>query len=111
MIGNCNVIGMQRGEIDVDNHHKSTEKLNLSDYLALDRTKLANERTYLAYIRTFIALLAAGVGLIRLVENTLAQYGGIVLCVLSPLFFIVGTYHFLVMRRRIREQERDGKGN
>jgi len=39
--------------------------------LALDRTVLANERTYAAWIRTGLAALAAGLGLARLMLNTM----------------------------------------
>lgn len=35
-------------------------ELTLSDYLAIDRTVLANERTVLAYGRTFLAMLVIG---------------------------------------------------
>lgn len=37
------------------------DKLIIRDYLALDRTKLANSRTLLAYIRTAAAVFAAGI--------------------------------------------------
>ena len=85
-------------------HH---DNMNLSDFLALDRTKLANERTYLGYIRTFISLLAAGVGLIRFVDIEIVKYIGIVLCFSSPLFFIVGNYRYLVMKREITVLEKN----
>jgi len=81
--------------------------MSLSDYLALDRTKLANERTYLGYMRTFISLLAAGVGFIRFVEIEVAKYGGIALCIISPLFFIVGTYKYFAMKKEIALQEKN----
>jgi len=38
----------------------------LRDYLAQDRTKLANERTFLAYLRTAITFSAAGGTLIKI---------------------------------------------
>lgn len=79
--------------------------MSLRDFLALDRTKLANERTYLSYIRTFISLLAAGVGFIRFVDIDGAKYIGIALCVISPLFFIAGTYKYFVMTRAIKTLE------
>ena len=79
--------------------------LTLRDYLALDRTKLANERTYLGYMRTFISLLVAGVGFIRFIEIEAAKYVGILLCFISPLFFIVGTWKYYSMKKKIRKQE------
>ena len=79
----------------------------LRDYLALDRTKLANQRTFLGYIRTFISLLASGVGFIRFVDIDIAQYVGIILCFVSPIFFIVGTYKYLSMRKEIAALEKN----
>lgn len=38
----------------------SNQTLTLTDYLAIDRTVLANERTALAYVRTFLAMLVIG---------------------------------------------------
>jgi len=83
--------------------------MNLRDYLALDRTKLANERTYLGYMRTFISLLAAGVGFIRLVDIEIIKYVGVALCFISPLFFIVGTYKFFAMKKEIQTQEKENR--
>lgn len=45
--------------------HLGEQDLNLTDYLAIDRTVLANERTALAYGRTFLAMLAIGGTLIH----------------------------------------------
>lgn len=44
----------------------NNSNLNLTDYLALERTRLANERTYLAYFRTFIVFLSSGVAILKL---------------------------------------------
>ena len=35
------------------------KEINRSDWLALERTKLANERTFLAYFRTFVVILSS----------------------------------------------------
>ena len=39
------------------------EELILRDYLAIERTKLANVRTLFSYIRTSLYLLTAGIGI------------------------------------------------
>ena len=41
------------------------EELILRDYLAIERTKLANVRTLFSYIRTSLYLLTAGIGIFR----------------------------------------------
>ena len=87
-------------------YQKKYEDMILRDYLALDRTKLANERTYLAQIRTFISLLAAGIGLIEFVDVTIATFAGVLLCIISPIFIIVGTYRFYRLRKNIKILEK-----
>lgn len=41
------------------------EEMILRDYLAVDRTILANETSFMSYIRTALALIAAGASLIK----------------------------------------------
>ncbi len=45
------------------------EELIARDYLAADRTALANERTFLAYVRTALAIAAAGGSLIHFLDS------------------------------------------
>lgn len=42
------------------------QELILRDYLALQRTKLANERTLFSYIRTSLYLLTVGIGMLQI---------------------------------------------
>lgn len=44
----------------------NNEKIILRDYLALERTKLANERTLFSYIRTSLYLLTVGIGIFEI---------------------------------------------
>ena len=44
-------------------------ELTLSDYLAVDRTVLANERTVLAYGRTFLAMIIIGGSCIKFFDS------------------------------------------
>lgn len=48
--------------------YRNPDTLILRDWLALDRTKLANERTALAYVRTFIGMEGAALALIKLFD-------------------------------------------
>ncbi len=50
--------------------HKS---LILRDYLAIDRTILANETSYMSYIRTALTLIAAGATLIKFFNSEYTQ--------------------------------------
>ncbi len=86
----------------LDNYSKYCGKLILRDELALDRTVLANERTMLSYIRSFIALFAAGIGVVKLIENsdfwTVLGYAFIIA---SPAFLIVGIKRYFRMHRKL----------
>lgn len=75
----------------------------LADDLAIMRTKLANERTLLAYLRTFIGAFAAGVGLIKFVEDETFVIIGYLLMFASPLILVVGLYRVFRARRAIRQ--------
>jgi putative membrane protein len=45
------------------------KELTLNDYLAIDRTTLANERTFLAYGRTALAMLIIGGSCLKLFDT------------------------------------------
>jgi putative membrane protein len=45
---------------------QNQDEIILRDYLALERTKLANERTLLSYIRSSLYLMLGGIAIIQL---------------------------------------------
>jgi len=85
------------------NYEQNFEDMILRDYLALDRTKLANERTLLSYIRAFIYFLVTGIGFIELTDRAIYMYLGIVLAGISPVFLGFGIYRFLKMKKALRK--------
>lgn len=76
-------------------------KLSLSDWLAIERTHLANERTFLAYFRTTLALLAGSVTILRLDAFRDIRWLGYILLVLAPIVLGVGIARLLSVRRKI----------
>jgi putative membrane protein len=64
--------------------------LTLRDYLAIDRTLLANERSFLAYIRTAITLLIAGISLIKFFNSNVVQSLGIICIAVAALILLRG---------------------
>lgn len=74
----------------------------LRDYLAVERTILANESTFLSYVRTSITFVAGGVTLIQVSNMELWQDIGQVAIVLGCLFFLFGCFQALKMSRKIR---------
>ena len=63
-------------------------ELTLNDYLAIDRTVLANERTLLAYGRTALALLVVGGSCIKFFDAIWIQAVGAVFTVAA--IFLLG---------------------
>ena len=80
-------------------YEENPEEMIVRDYLALDRTKLANERTLLSYIRAFIYFMVSGVGFIELTEKAVYMYIGIILAAISPVFLVLGIYRFIRLKK------------
>ncbi|WP_420430723.1 DUF202 domain-containing protein [Hyphobacterium sp.] len=80
--------------------------------LAILRTSLANHRTLLAYYRTAITLSMAGVGLLHFnaVHSTFG-YVTITSPVAALLAVIIGSSSYLISRREIALEARDGKAD
>ena len=78
------------------------EEMILRDWLALDRTVLANKRTFLAYGRTAMALFALGIAFVRLIQHQFFEVSGFVLMTIGVVVFIVGTREFLANAARYK---------
>jgi putative membrane protein len=78
------------------------EEMILRDWLALDRTVLANKRTFLAYGRTAMALFALGIAFVRLIHHEFFEISGFVLMALGIVAFIVGTREYLANAARFK---------
>ena len=74
----------------------------LRDYLALDRTVLANERTLLAYLRTFIGSFSAGIAMIKLLDTPLTNATGYAFVIVSPLFIVLGAIRYIQISRKLK---------
>ncbi|MEE8152108.1 MAG: DUF202 domain-containing protein [candidate division NC10 bacterium] len=84
------------------------EKLILRDYLAADRTVLANERTFLAYVRTALTLFAAGATSIHFFQSLVIQIAGWILMPLGVITLIIGLTRYKKMQRQIRDEMEEG---
>ena len=78
------------------------EELILRDYLAADRTELANERTLLAYVRTSVALAAAGGSLIHFLDSLAADIVGGLFLAPAAGILIIGLQRFIWYKRRLQ---------
>jgi len=79
------------------------QDLSTTDFLAIERTKLANERTLLAYLRTFMILLTSGFAIIKIGFLHEINFLGIFLISLSPIVLAFGIIRFILMKRRIKD--------
>lgn len=79
------------------------EKLELRDYLAIDRTSLSTDRTMLAYVHAALGLLALGASAIGFFDSMLAQIAGWSLVVAAIGTLVLGVYRVRTMLGRIRD--------
>lgn len=78
------------------------EEIILRDYLALERTRLANERTLFAYIRTSLYLILAGLTLIQLNKFGSLEWIGIISLLSSGVFLFIGIYRYRKLNRELK---------
>jgi len=81
-------------------------ELILRDWLALDRTILANERTFLAYSRTSLTLIIAGLAFVKFFGHVFYITAGYVFIVTGVgfFFFSLTRYRQMVARLKIVQQ-------
>lgn len=78
------------------------QKVILRDYLAIERTRLANERTLLSYIRSSLYLLLGGIAFFQLKEFPNFKYLAVLSLVFSGIFFFIGVYRFTLLKKSLK---------
>ncbi|GGW57426.1 putative membrane protein [Winogradskyella epiphytica] len=78
------------------------QEVILRDYLAIERTRLANERTLLSYIRSSLYLLLGAIGFYQVREFTNFDYLALTALVFSIIFFIIGIYRFTLLKKSLK---------
>lgn len=81
--------------------YRNSDKIILRDYLAMQRTTLANERTLFSYIRTSLYLLLGGIGLTEVEVFSNLIWAGYAALVLSVIIFIYGMVRYFILRARL----------
>lgn len=81
--------------------------LVLREYLALERTKLANERTLLTYIRTGLYFLVAGSTLGHLIDTPFWNILGVPLVVVGLLIVLFGMIRYIRVSRAITKSRKN----
>jgi putative membrane protein len=80
--------------------------LVLREYLAIERTKLANERTLLTYIRTGLYFLVAGSTLGHLIDTPFWKTMDLPIVIAGAFITIVGLGRFIVVAREIKNSKK-----
>ena len=78
------------------------EEIILRDYLAIERTRLANERTLLSYIRSSLYLLLGGIAFFQLKDFPNFKYLAVLALVFSLIFFVIGVYRFTLLKKSLK---------
>lgn len=81
---------------------KPDEEVILRDYLAIERTRLANERTLLSYVRSSLYLLLGGIAFFQLKNFPDFRYLAMASLVFSAIFFVVGIYRFMLLKKSLK---------
>ena len=92
------------GENNGDDFYEDflAQEFILRDYLAVERTILANESTFLSYVRTSITFVAGGVTLMQVADLESWKNIGIVAVSLGGLFFLFGCIQAVKMSKKIK---------
>lgn len=84
-------------------NYQNKERIILRDYLALERTRLANERTLLSYIRASVYLLIGGLTFIQFKDLGTIHWVGYLAIGLSFIFLIVGIVRYYQLKIRLEK--------
>ncbi len=80
----------------------NNEDLILRDYLALERTRLANERTLLSYSRTSLYMLLGGIAFLQLQDFTEIMWIGYLAIGISVVLIVIGVLRYLQIEKRLK---------
>jgi putative membrane protein len=70
------------------------DELTLRDYLAVDRTIMANETSFMSYIRTSLTVVVAGVSIIHFFGGPLMTVLGWLFIAAAALLFVHGATRY-----------------
>ena len=83
--------------------YQNKEEIILRDYLALQRTKLANERTFLSYIRTSLYLLLGGIAFLGMKDLEEMKNLGHFSLFLSMIILVIGIIRFYQLKNQLKK--------
>lgn len=78
--------------------HVDEKRMELRDYLAIDRTILSNQNTFLAYVRTALTLFVGGLTFVRFFDQLIVEVIGWIFVPLGVATFIIGAIRYNKIR-------------
>ncbi|HUI33789.1 MAG: DUF202 domain-containing protein [Dysgonamonadaceae bacterium] len=79
------------------------KEIILRDYLALERTRLANERTLFSYIRTALYLTLGGIAFMEMEDFKSIKWLAPICFILSVVILLTGIIKYFLMKRRLKK--------
>jgi putative membrane protein len=80
---------------------KNDEKIILRDFLAMERTTLANERTFFSYIRTSFYLIVAAIAFVKLEDFNPLSWVGYAMFAISAFLLVFGIYRYQLLQKKL----------
>lgn len=77
--------------------------LSVSDYLAIDRTNLANQRTFLAFLRTGLAIAVVGLTFLEFLNTRSSMILGYACIGFGAGMILLGALQYRRMKQRLRQ--------
>lgn len=82
---------------------ENKKEIILRDYLALERTRLANDRTLFSYIRTALYLVLAGLAFMQMDDFNAIKWSAPIFFLLSLVILIIGVVKYFIMKKKIKK--------
>ncbi|MEX1000879.1 MAG: DUF202 domain-containing protein [Crocinitomicaceae bacterium] len=92
------ISGVQR----LKSTYKNQEKIILRDFLAMERTTLANERTLFAYLRAGLYLIIAGFAFLKLKDFSEIKWLSYTMFGFSAVLIIYGMNRYIILKRKLK---------
>ncbi len=83
--------------------YKNKERIILRDFLALERTTLANERTLFSYIRTSLYLILGGIAFWKMESLETIQWLAYLSFGISFLMIVYGLVRYFKLKRKLQK--------
>jgi len=83
--------------------YKNREKIILRDFLALERTTLANERTLFAYIRTSLYLILGAIAFLKMESLETVKWLSYLSFGLSFIMIVYGLLRYYKLKHKLQK--------